>query len=99
MSSVTLTTSAVPDTAHITSTTWQTLTTPQKVRIPTRGLYYNLIYSLFVAEDGSDDEDSYEAQLRRQDQYDFRMDNIDAGHEERLRTKGPYRIPPPSAAI
>lgn len=45
-------------------------------------------------EGGSDDKDSYEAQLRLQDHRDFRMDEIEAGHEERLRLHGPYRILP-----
>jgi hypothetical protein len=44
-------------------------------------------------EDASDDEDSYEAQLRRQDREDFAMEVIDAGHEERLRSDMRYRIP------
>jgi hypothetical protein len=44
-------------------------------------------------EDASDDDDSYEAQLRRQDREDFAMEDIDAGHEERLRSDAPYRIP------
>jgi hypothetical protein len=49
-----------------------------------------------VREDGSDDDDdSYEAQLRRQDREDFDMEVIDAGHEERLRSDAPYRIPTP----
>jgi hypothetical protein len=40
-----------------------------------------------------DDDDSYEAQLRRQDWEDFAMEDIDAGHEERLCSDAPYRIP------
>ncbi|KAJ6471982.1 hypothetical protein C8R45DRAFT_1104196 [Mycena sanguinolenta] len=47
-----------------------------------------------VVHDGSDDEDSYEAQVRQQDQRDFPMDAIEAGHEQRLRSRAPYRIPP-----
>jgi hypothetical protein len=36
-----------------------------------------------VREDSSDDDDdSYEAQLRRQDREDFDMEAIDAGHED-----------------
>jgi hypothetical protein len=49
---------------------------------------------LVVREDTSDDDDdSYEAQLCRQDREDFDMAAIDAGHEERLRSDAQYRIP------
>jgi hypothetical protein len=49
-----------------------------------------------VREDGSDDDDdSYEAQLRRQDREDFDMEAIDAGHEDRLRSDARYTIPTP----
>ncbi|KAJ7891127.1 hypothetical protein B0H13DRAFT_1887299 [Mycena leptocephala] len=49
-----------------------------------------------MREDASDDDDdSYEAQLRRQDQEDFDMDAIDAGHEDRLRSDARYTIPTP----
>jgi hypothetical protein len=49
-----------------------------------------------VHEDASDDDDdSYEAQLCRQDREDFDMAAIDAGHEERLRSDAQYRIPTP----
>jgi hypothetical protein len=50
--------------------------------------------SFVVREDASDNDDnSYEAQLRRQDWQDFDMDAIDAGHEDRLRSDARYTIP------
>ncbi|KAJ7863415.1 hypothetical protein B0H13DRAFT_2354180 [Mycena leptocephala] len=49
-----------------------------------------------MREDASDDDDdSYEAQLRRQDREDFDMEAIDAGHEDRLRSDARYMIPTP----
>ncbi|KAJ7912884.1 hypothetical protein B0H13DRAFT_2326938 [Mycena leptocephala] len=53
-------------------------------------------HDTLMHEDASDDDDdSYEAQLRRQDREDFDMAAIDAGHEERLRSDAQYRIPTP----
>jgi hypothetical protein len=47
-----------------------------------------------VRKDTSDDDDdSYEAQLRRQDREDFNMEAIDAGHEDCLRSDARYTIP------
>jgi hypothetical protein len=43
--------------------------------------------------DTDDDPDSYEAQARREDQELFPMEEILAGHEDRLRSAAPYRVP------
>ncbi|KAJ7883327.1 hypothetical protein B0H13DRAFT_1890412 [Mycena leptocephala] len=49
-----------------------------------------------MREDASDDDDnSYEAQLHRQDREDFDMDAIDAGHEDQLHSDARYTIPTP----
>ncbi|KAJ6607284.1 hypothetical protein B0H10DRAFT_2194971 [Mycena sp. CBHHK59/15] len=40
-----------------------------------------------------DDEDSYEAQVRRADERDFQMQQTLDGHEDRLRASAPYRVP------
>jgi hypothetical protein len=40
-----------------------------------------------------DDEDSYETQVRRADERDFQMPEIIGGHEDRLRSSAPYRVP------
>lgn len=92
MTSVALTLSAVTDTFHSTSTTRPPSITTLKASVFRLG--GSIACLIYVAEDGSDDEDSYEAQLRQQDQHDFHMADIEAGHEERLRASGPYRIPP-----
>ncbi|KAJ7896178.1 hypothetical protein B0H13DRAFT_1885261 [Mycena leptocephala] len=65
----------------------------------TRSQYINdsaeVDHDPLMREDGSDDDDSYEAQLRRQDWEDFDMEAIDAGHEDRLRSDARYTIPTP----
>ncbi|KAF8186615.1 hypothetical protein K438DRAFT_1765378 [Mycena galopus ATCC 62051] len=44
-------------------------------------------------ENSDEDDDSYEAQVRRLDEQDFPMAEILGGHQDRLRTDAPYRIP------
>ncbi|KAJ7627710.1 hypothetical protein DFH06DRAFT_1338877 [Mycena polygramma] len=47
------------------------------------------------SDEEDDDSDSEESRLRRQDEQDFNMRAIEAGHEARLQEAAPYRIPSP----